>query len=326
MALLRYSLGRKTIGRGKAKMLKSFFGRRDDMPTSAHPASASPSKLDLGRMRTLIEFFPIGKKLRYYPEFNKDIVLDTLVVGYAVNHHFIYAMESIEVDPDGTPVSFHAEDMGTRIPVAGIRQFQLLVPDTSDLEKKLDYQRRAQLSRHGQFSPGNSISLVSNAGMKGISTVDTEVAKQVVLHDGPYAQMNMVLLTPELNTLSVTDQRRKPRTRTSVPATLLLPAAEFSGPCTIVDIADAELRIRLEGSNLTTPPRHKGDPILLDIQLGEAERHYSLKGSIIRSSPETCVVRLEGQIRDRRLESFAPLDLLELKAGLLNYWREIVRR
>ncbi|WP_305075162.1 PilZ domain-containing protein [Propionivibrio sp.] len=307
-------------------MLKSLFGKRADAALSAHSAHASSGKLDPGRMRTLIEFFPIGKKLRYYPEFNKDIVLDTLVIGYGVNHHFIYSMDSIETDPDGTPVSFHAEDTGVRIPVAGIRQFQILVPDTSDLEKKLDYQRRAQLSRHGQFSPGNSISLISNAGMKGISTVDTEVARQVVLRDGPYAQMNMVLLTPELGTLSVTDQRRKPRTRTSVPATLCVPGAEFSGGCTIVDVSEAELRLRLDGGNPAMPPLQKGDPLLIDIRLGATERHYSVKGSIIRSSAGTCVVRLDGQIRERRLEPFAPLDLLELKACLLNYGKEAARR
>ncbi len=306
-------------------MLKSLFGKRAEADRSANPAHAPSSRLELGRMRTLLEFFPIGKKLRYYPEFNKDIVLDTLVVGYGVNHHFIYSMESIETDPDGMPVSFHAEDAGTRIPVAGIRQFQILVPDTSDLEKKLDYQRRAQISRHGQFSPGNSISLISNAGMKGISTVDTEVAKQIVLRDGPYAQMNMVLLTPELSTLAVTDQRRKPRTRTSVPATLFMPGVEFSGACTIVDISDAELRLRLDSGNPAMPLLNKGDPLLIDIRLGTTERHYSVKCSIIRSSTGTCVVRLDGQIRDRRLESFAPLDLLELKAGLLNYGKEAAR-
>ncbi len=307
-------------------MLKSLFGKRTDTPRSTHSAGASPGKLDLRRMRTLIEFFPIGKKLRYYPEFNKDIVFDTLVVGYGVNHHFVYSMDSIETDPDGIPLAFHGEDSGTRIPVAGLRQFQLLVPDTSDLEKKLDYQRRAQLSRHGQFSPGNSISLISNAGVKGISTVDTEVARQIVLHDGPYAQMNMVLLTPELDTLSVTDQRRKPRTRTAVPATLLLPAEEFSGSCTIVDISDAELRLRLDGGNQTLPPLHRDDVLLLDIRLGAAERHYSVKSTIIRCSSGTCVVRLDGQFRDRQLTPFAPLDLLELKAGLINFGNEASRR
>ncbi len=307
-------------------MLKFLFGKRVGAAQSVHPVHASSARLELGRIRTLLEFFPIGKKLRYYPEFNKDIVLDTLVVGYVVNHHFIYSMESIEADPDGMPVSFHAEDTGARIPVEAVRQFQILVPDTSDLEKKLDYQRRAQISRHGQFSPGNSISLISNAGMKGISTVDTEVAKQVLLQDGPYAQMNLVLLTPELSTLSVTDQRRKPRTRTSVPATLFVPGAEFSGGCTIVDISDAELRLRLDSGDPAMPSLHKGDPLLIDIRLGAAERHYSVKGTTIRSSSGTCVVRLDGQIRDRRLEPFAPLDLLELKAGLLNYGREAAQR
>ena len=168
-------------------MLKRLFGKSrgasKDTPHTAH----GPEKIDPGRIRTLIEFFPIGKKLRYYPEFNKEIVLDTLVVAYCANGHFIYSMESIETDRDGQPSVFRAEGDTVRLPAAGLKTFQLLVPDTSDLEMKLDYLRRAQISRHGQFGVGNTISLISNAGMKGVSTVDTEVAKQVLLRDGPYA-------------------------------------------------------------------------------------------------------------------------------------------
>ena len=44
-----------------------------------------------------------------------------------------------------------------------------------------------------------------------------------------------------------------------------------------------------------------------------------MKSSVIRRSSETCVVRLDGQIREGRLQPFSPLDLLEFKAGLLNY-------
>ena len=291
-------------------MLKTLFGKNLGSPKEEHIGAASSAKIDIGRIRALIEFFPIGKKLRYYPEFNKDIVLDTLIVAYCVNGHFVYSLESIETDADGTPTAFVSGENETRIPASGIKLFQLLVPDTSDLEMKLDYLRRAQISRHGQFSKGNYISLMSNAGMKGVSTVDTEVAKQVILRDGPYAQMNMVLLTPDLNTLSVTDQRRKPRTKTNVPVTVLVPTENYSGQCTIVDISDADLRIRLNEKGEAIPPVHKGDAMIVDIRLGEAERHYSIKGSVIR---------LDGQIRDGRLSPFSPLDLLELKAGLLNY-------
>ena len=300
-------------------MLKTLFGKNLGSSKEEHVGKAATGKIDITRIRTLIEFFPIGKKLRYYPEFNKDIVLDTLIVAYCVNGHFVYSLESIETDADGTPTAFVSGENETRIPASVIKQFQLLVPDTSDLEMKLDYLRRAQISRHGQFSKGNYISLMSNAGMKGVSNVDTEVAKQVVLREGPYAQMNMVLLTPELNTLSVTDQRRKPRTKTNVPVTVLVPTENYSGQCTIVDISDADLRIRLNEKGEAIPPVHKGDAMIVDIRLGEAERHYSVKGSVIRRSSETCVIRLDGQIRDGRLSPFSPLDLLELKAGLLNY-------
>ncbi|MFB0935427.1 MAG: PilZ domain-containing protein [Propionivibrio sp.] len=300
-------------------MLKSLFGKNLGSAKEEHAGHAAAARIDPSRVRTLIEFFPIGKKLRYYPEFNKDIVLDTLIVAYCVNGYFVYSLESIETDADGTPTAFVSGENEIRIPASGIKLFQLLVPDTSDLEMKLDYLRRAQISRHGQFSKGNYISLMSNAGIKGVSTVDTEVAKQVVLRDGPYAQMNMVLLTPELNTLSVSDQRRKPRTKTNVPVTVLVPTENYSGQCTIVDISDADLRIRLNEKGEAIPPVYKGDAMIVDIRLGEAERHYSVKGSVIRRSSETCVIRLDGQIRDGRLSPFSPLDLLELKAGLLNY-------
>ena len=300
-------------------MLKTLFGKNFGSSREVPADNTSAAKIDLGRVRTLIEFFPIGKKLRYYPEFNKDIVLDTLIVAYCVNGHFVYSLESIESDPEGTPTAFRCGENETRVPASGVKLFQVLVPDTSDLEMKLDYLRRAQISRHGQFSAGNYISLVSNAGIKGVSTVDTEVVKQIILRDGPYAQMNMVLLTPELNTLAVSDQRRKPRTKTNVPVTVVVPTENYSGQCTIVDISDADLRIRLNEKGEAIPPVHKGDGMIVDIRLGEAERHYSVKGSVIRRSSETCVIRLDGQLREGRLVPFSPLDLLELKAGLLNY-------
>jgi hypothetical protein len=277
-------------------------------------------QIDLARIKVLVEFFPIGKKLRYYPEFHQDIVLDTLAVAYCVNDHFIYSMESIETDRDGLPVFFRANEGKVRLPAAALETFRLLVPDTSHQEMKLDYLRRAQISRNGQFSVGNTISLISNAGVKGVSTVDTEVARQIILRDGPYAHMNLVLLTPDFASLSVADQRRKPRARTSVPVALVLPAEDYSGQGTIVDVSDARMRILLDERGVA-PAFHEGDAMILDIRLGEIERCYSVKGSVVRCSSETCVIGLDGYIQEGRLVPFTPLDLLELKAGLLNYTR-----
>ncbi|MDR2452903.1 MAG: PilZ domain-containing protein [Candidatus Accumulibacter sp.] len=293
-------------------MLKGLFGKSSgDAPRGR--------EIDLDRIGTLIEFFPIGRKLRYFPEFHQDIVLDTLVVAYCVNGHFLYSMESIEMDRSGLPSLFRADDGRFRLPAAGLRNFQLLVPDTSYLEKKLDYTRRARIGHNGQFAVGNSISLISNAGMKGVSTIDTEVARQVLLPDGPYAHSNMILLTPDFATLSVTDQRRKPRARTNVPVTVILSTNEaLSG--TLVDISEAKVRLRLEERG-PMPSIRRDDDLRIEFHLGESERRYSLQGSVLRGSAGTCVVALAGQIVSGQIVPFSDLDLLELKAGLLNYGR-----
>lgn len=304
-------------------MLKTIFGKTfgSSLAGNQAPGDVALKKIDLDRIRTLIDFFQIGKKLRYYPEFKQDIVFDTLVVAYCVNGSFIYSMEAIHRDAEGYPTAFHTGDLQDRMPVAKLKEFQLLVPDTSDLEMKLDYHRRAMIGRGRQFNVGNYITLISNAGGRGVSTIETEVAKQVVLPEGPYAHTKMILLTPELHTLLVTDQRKKSRTRTDAPVTITLPDGKFSGPCAIVDISEGEVRIRVRDRGTTMPLIHTGDEVTIEIDLGEAVKHYTIRGSVIRRSPETCVFQLIGQYANGKLNAFSALDLLELKAALLNYGR-----
>ena len=282
------------------------------------PRSSSGLRLDLQRIRTLTDFFPIGKKLRYYPEFKQEIVFDTLVLAYCVNGHFVYSADAVERDGDGMPVAFHSDSV--RTPAGRLTSFQLLVPNTSDLEAKLDYDRWAQIGRGRQFTVGNCISLIANAGGKGVSTIDTVVDKPVDLPEGPYAHMPMVLLTPDLDTLAVSDQRRKSRTRLNAPVALILPEKAVSGPCLIVDISEDELRIRVRDRGTPMPAMQRGDVIFIDTQTGadEAQRRYVLKASVIRRAAETCVIKLQGQIKAGQLTALSALDLLELKAGLLN--------
>ena len=130
----------------------------------------------------------------------------------------------------------------------------------------------------------------------------------------------MVLLTPDLDTLAVSDQRRKSRTRLNSPVALILPEKAASGPCLIVDISEDELRIRVRDRGTPMPAMQRGDVIFIDTQTGadEAQRRYVLKASVIRRAAETCVIKLQGQIKAGQLIALSALDLLELKAGLLN--------
>lgn len=301
-------------------VLKAFLGKRRDESANADGARTSGSgPVDAERLKTLLEFFPIGKKLRYYPEFKKEIVFDTLIVAYCVNGQYVYSCEAVDRDARGMPIAFRLGDDGRRLAVADVRALQVLVPDTSDLEMQLDYVRRAEIGRGKQFSKGNYISLISNAGARGMSTVDTEVARQQVMADGPYANSRMILLTPELQTLVVTDQRRKPRARTSAPVILCLPGGALSDSCVIADMSDDAVRIRVRDRETPLPPMAVGAEVTLDIDLGDAGQRYLLRGRVLRRASDACVVRLEGLVERGQVRGFGPLDLIELKAGLLNY-------
>lgn len=295
--------------------MAAFLGTGNGESPAANPI---PQEIDLGRLRTLVDFFPIGKKLTYFPEYKREIVFDTLVIAYGVNGQLIYSGDAIERDADGDPTSFRTE-ANARIPVSALTSFQILVPDTTDLEMKLDYHRRALIGRGKQFIKGNVISLISRGRTRGMGTIDTIVAKRVMLKDGPYANTKLILLTPELPSIAVTDQRKKARAKTNVPVRLFVLKGKSSGTYTIADISDHAVGVRTGDRDPAMPPMNSGDEVILDIDLGKAKGHYVIKGSVFRRSPENCIIRMEGPFRDGKLGRFSALDLLELKAGLLNY-------
>lgn len=302
-------------------MFKALFGGKQSSQEAAETPEMPATLMRKPRpeeLRQVVEFFPIGKKIRYSPEYKKEVILDTLIVAYCVDGEYIYSWDAIEFNDDGAPTAFLVGPKVQRIDIDRVGEFQILVPDTSDQEATLDYPRRAMIGRGRQFHKGNAIALISNAGALGVSTMETEVDKHFVLKDGPYAQSAMVLLTPQLETITVTDQRGTHRARIDVPVTMTI-QERLRGPGVIVDISDAALRIRVREGH-TMPPMGRGDDVTLDIDFGgDQERLFRIKAAVIRRSPESCVVRIVAQFKDRRFVPLGPLDMLELKAGLLNY-------
>jgi len=302
-------------------LFKALFGGRQPDP---EPEDSLPMPATLMRkprpeeLRQIVEYFPIGKKIRYSPEYKKEVVLDTLIVAYCIDGEFIYSWDAVEFDGEGNPAAFLVGPQGQRIEAARVGEFQLLVPDTSDLETTLDYHRRAMIGRNRQFHKGNAIALISNAGNLGVATLETEVDKKFILKDGPYAQSAMVLLTPQLDSITVTDQRHTHRARIDVPVTMTI-QDRLRGPCVIVDISDVALRIRVREGH-AMPPMGRGDDVTLDIDFGgDEERLFRIKAVVIRRSAESCVVKIVSHFKNRRFVPLGPLDMLELKAGLINY-------
>lgn len=275
--------------------------------------------IDAAKLKILTEFFPIGRKLRYYPEFQQDIVFDTLIVAYCVNERFIYSRDAIEMDGNGNPATFMIGEERSALPLSRVKQFHLLVPDTSEMEKTLDYHRRAIIGRARQFLKGNAITLMANAGARGVSTVDTQVARQIAIKEGPYTNSKMILLDPAFDTLSVSDQRRKARVKTRVPVDLYLNRDEPPFSCVLGDFSESSMRLRV-GENLhAMPALAEGFAVTIAIDLGEAAKTYWIKGWVLRRATDSCVIQFEELYKDGEFLRFNLMDTLELKTGLLNY-------
>lgn len=301
-------------------MLKTFLsslsGSSGETPNQATPPDIQDT-LDLERLKLIVETFPIGKKLRYTPDFKHEIVFDTLLVAYCIDGEFAYSRESVEFDSKGYPAAFILGTQGKRVTVNEVKLFQLLLPDTSDQEKTLDYTRRAIIGREYQFSKGKYILLISSLGGRGVTTMETEVVKRVVLKEGPYASANMVLVAPDLESITHVDQRGKTRTKICVPVTVTVADGQLQDTCKMVDFSDTVVRIRVP-ANESGPQLHKGDEVILGLNFGDPEM-YMIKGSVTRRSADAFVIKLDAFSKGGPFLSFGSLDQVELKAELLNY-------
>lgn len=273
--------------------------------------------LDGDRMKMLGEHFPIGKKIRYFPEFQRDIVFHTIIIAWRVNDHYVYSREAIQTDGDGTPLAFLVGEKKTRLALDKVRRLQLMVPDTTDMERSLDYIRRATLGRNGQFVRGNAITLIADTCKRGIPSVDTQVDSRLRMKDGPYADNQMILLRPDLDTLQIADQRQKARVQSHVPVNLYLKEDAPPAACILGDFSDVSLRLKAAPGQ-AMPALKVNDKVVVVINLGDAASTYRIKGSVFRAAADACVIKLKQLYKDGDFSPIKTMDVLEIKTGLLN--------
>ena len=274
--------------------------------------------IDGERLKMLAEHFSIGRKIRYFPEFQRDIVFHTIIIAWRVNDHYVYAREAIEKDDEGTPTGFLVGEKKTRLPLGKVKRLQLMVPDTTDMERSLDYVRRASLGRNGQFVRGNAITLISDTCQRGIPSVDTQVVSRIRMKDGPYADNQMVLIRPELDTLTIADQRQKARVASHVPVSLYLKDDAPPVGCILGDFSDVSLRLLVASDQKALPPMKVNDKVVVILNLGDAASIYRIRGSVFRTAADSCVIRLKQFYKDGDFSPIKTMDVLEIKTGLLN--------
>ena len=269
------------------------------------------------QLKMLAEHFPIGRKVRYFPEYQRDIVFHTIVIAWRVNDQDLYARESILRDAEGAPQAFLVGERKARLPLERVKRLQLMVPDTTDMERSLDYIRRASLGRNGQFVRGNAITLIAATCRQGIPSVDTQVDSRILMKSGPFADNQMVLLSPDFETLAIADQRKKARVPGRIPARLYLKEDAPAVACLLGDFSDVSLRL-VPAPGQALPMLKPNDKVTVVLDLGDVASSYRLRGGVFRSAPEACVIRLRQLYKDGDYDALKTMDVLEIKTGLLN--------
>lgn len=269
-------------------------------------------------MRMLCVHFPIGKKIRYFPEYQQDIVFQTIAIAYRVNDHYIYSREAVLWDSAGLPVGFQVGEKNTILTLDRVKKFRVMVPDTSDMERSLDYVRRASLGRNGQFVRGNAITLIADTFRGGIPTLETQVDGRFEPKDGPYQGNPMVLLRPDMDTLRIVDQRTKPRLPGELPVSLHLQEDEPPHVCVLGDFSDMSLRLKTGPSMKAMPAMQAGDSVVVAFSFGDAASIYRIRGNVFRAKPDSCVIKFKQLYKDGEFSNIKVMDILEIKTALLN--------
>jgi hypothetical protein len=274
--------------------------------------------IDAEAMRMLCVHFPIGKKVRYFPEYQRDIVFDTIVIAYRVNDHYIYSREAIHWNSEGLPIAFQVGEKKTILTLDRVRKLRIMVPDTTDMIRSLDYVRRANLGRNGQFARGNAITLIADNFRGGIPSLETQVESRFDPKEGPYLGNPMVLLHPDLDTLRVVDQRTGPRLPGELPVSLHIDEDETPYPCVLADFSDMSLRLKAAPAMKTMPALRAGDTVVVAFSFGDEASTYRIRGSVFRVKPDSCVIKFKQLDKSGEFSDIKAMDILEIKSALLN--------
>lgn len=295
-------------GQNMLKLLRN--SRQDkDQPTAF---------MDSVKLMELMLYFPIGGHVRFYPEFQRDIVLQSLVIGYGINDYVVYSHNDIRGQFEGNRHTVLLNDGGKTIALPRIESFCFLLPQIDGIENSLDYDRRAALGSGGPFRAGNTITMLSLHVDRGAPQIDATVRRRTVLNDGYYAGQEIAVLDILPKTFAIIDRREQQRLMTRVPVTLRFATREESYPCTLLDLSRQSLRVVYDDRQ-TGDLIQPNQEVVITVGLGNQPKTFILSGKVYRKLDDGCVISLENILKGSRFVAIDRLDALEITSNLLQH-------
>jgi hypothetical protein len=276
--------------------------------------------LSIAKLMELFRYFPLGEKIRYYPEYQKEGALETIVLGYSVNGQFIFSPVDIACLHDGERDVLGLVVDGEERLVRDVESFSLLIPLNHADENKRDYGRRAELGPRGPFRRKNIITLLACSTGGTLSNLDTEVRKIQPLASGIYAGHDVVVLDVMPSSLKLTDQRQHYRLQTELPARLTIRDGE-THECTLLDFSEGSVRLQFQKVTADIMALSEFRRLKLDFCVGEngGGKAYSLDGVMYRKTDDRLVMKLQGIYKNNKPMPLGLVDILDIKASLFQH-------
>jgi len=293
----------------------NFFKKKQDATVPGQTDVA----LDGRTICRLMRHFPVGAKLQYYPEYRKNIVLDSVVIAYAINDAVVYSTAGLSCDESSGVLEFSDQDQ--KLVFNKITSFRIILPVFSQTETKLDYIRREELLKVGGLVMGNVITLMGQQSNGQVPVLETIVAKRTMLKDGFYANQTVALLDVDAETLMLSDQRAHLRLKTKIPATIQVSKrGEYALlNCTMIDFSDRSLRLRVEGEFADDGMPREAGKLIVSFNLPGQSEYVSLMGEVFRIEGDAIVVMLTGFVEAGQSVELGQIEILKIKANLLQH-------
>ena len=267
----------------------------------------------------LMRHFPVGAKVSYYPEYRKEIMLDSVVIAYAINGTIAFSAVGLNCDDNTGTLEF--DDQGQHFTFKKITSFKIILPVSSQTESKLDYVRREELLKVGGLVKGNTITLIAQQDNGQVPVLDTIVEKRSMLKEGYYANQTVAFLDVDAESLMLSDQRAHLRLKTHIPATLQISRQEHYElvNATMVDFSDRSLRLQIDAEMSEQALPKEGDDVVVSFNLPGQSEYISLVGDIYRVTQRAVVVMLTGFVQKGQVVELGQIEILKIKANLLQH-------
>lgn len=282
-------------------------------------ADDQPSQLDGRTIARLMRYFPVGARVNYYPEYRKELLLESVVIAYAINGELIYSAADPDCDEASGVLELH--DQGARRVFSTINSFRIVVPVFNQSENKLDYARREELLKVGGLVNGNTITLMAENRNGQVPVLETEVEKRTILQQGFYSGQTVALLDVHTDSLLLTDQRAHLRLKTRLPATVQVTRRGETSLLNgvMVDFSDRSLRLVIDAGFVAEALPRAGNKVVVSFNMPGQSEHVSLVGEVYRVEGTALVLMLNGMVQKGQMVKLGQIETLKIKATLLQH-------